>query len=59
MLNVPSGTSWVLYVIEVFSSIGYFADSTLDWSVLQCIVVDPTTRGAAYSITVRHPYDVV
>ena len=59
MLSVLFGTSWVLYVAEILSSNGYFADTTLDWSVLQCVVVDPTTRGAAYSITVRHPYNVV
>ena len=59
MLSVLSGTSWVLYVTEMPCSIGYFANTTLDWSVLQRVVVDPTTGGTAHSITVRYPYDVV
>src|SRR5277367_6043413 len=48
MLSVLSGTSWVSYVAKILSSNEYFANTTLDWSVLQRVVVDPTTRGAAY-----------
>jgi hypothetical protein len=59
MLSVLSETSWVLYVTELLSINGYFANTFLDWSVLQCVVVDPTARGTAYPITFRHPYNVV